>query len=127
MLVDGHVHIGKSTRLQIDADGELLVRRADALGIDKICCTDLTALFYDMKLIGAAGLDLAVLPIGDRFTMGVDDSIEAIKLLEPRKVAPSHYDTWPPIAQDANAWAERVRKETRAEPVVVQPGGKMVI
>jgi uncharacterized protein len=48
MLVDGHVHIGKSTRLQIDADGELLVRRADALGIDKICCTDLTALFYDM-------------------------------------------------------------------------------
>jgi hypothetical protein len=48
MLVDGHVHIGKSTRLQIDADGELLVRRADALGIAKICCTDLTALFYDM-------------------------------------------------------------------------------
>jgi predicted TIM-barrel fold metal-dependent hydrolase len=48
MVVDGHVHIGKSTRLQIDADGELLVRRAHELGIDKICCTDLTALFYDM-------------------------------------------------------------------------------
>jgi L-ascorbate metabolism protein UlaG (beta-lactamase superfamily) len=86
-----------------------------------------TGLFYDMKLIGAAGLDLAVIPIGDRFTMGVDDSIEAIKLLEPRKVAPSHYNTWPPIAQDAHAWAERVRKETRAEPVVVQPGGKIVV
>lgn len=48
MIVDGHVHIGKSTRLQIDADGELLVRIADKLGIDKLCCTDLTALFYDM-------------------------------------------------------------------------------
>ncbi|MPZ19047.1 MAG: amidohydrolase family protein [Luteitalea sp.] len=48
MLVDCHVHIGKSTRLQIDADGDLLVRRADELGIDMICCTDLTALFYDM-------------------------------------------------------------------------------
>jgi predicted TIM-barrel fold metal-dependent hydrolase len=48
MIVDGHVHIGKSTRLQIDIDGEKLVRIADALGIDKLCCTDLTALFYDM-------------------------------------------------------------------------------
>ncbi len=48
MIVDGHVHIGKSTRLQIDADGEMLVRVADEMGFDKICCTDLTALFYDM-------------------------------------------------------------------------------
>lgn len=48
MTVDAHVHIGKSTRLQIDADGELLVRAADELGFDRICCTDLTALFYDM-------------------------------------------------------------------------------
>ena len=48
MIVDGHVHIGKSTRLQIDIDGEKLVRIADELTIDKLCCTDLTALFYDM-------------------------------------------------------------------------------
>ncbi len=48
MIVDGHVHIGKSTRLQIDVDGETLVRIADDLAIDKLCCTDLTALFYDM-------------------------------------------------------------------------------
>lgn len=48
MIVDGHVHIGKSTRLQINMDGEGLVRIADALGVDKLCCTDLTALFYDM-------------------------------------------------------------------------------
>lgn len=47
-----------------------------------------TALFHDMKLIGAAGIDLAVLPIGDRFTMGPDDSIEAIQLLAPKRVAP---------------------------------------
>jgi len=48
MIVDGHVHIGKSTRLQIDLDGDGLLRIADTLGIDKLCCTDLTALFYDM-------------------------------------------------------------------------------
>ncbi len=86
-----------------------------------------TALFSDMKLIGAGGLDLAVLPIGDRFTMGPDDSIEAIKLLLPARVAPAHYNTWPPIAQDAAAWASRVKAETQAEPIVLQPGGKIVI
>jgi uncharacterized protein len=48
LIVDAHVHIGKSTRLQIDADADMLVRQADELGFDKICCTDLTALFYDM-------------------------------------------------------------------------------
>ena len=48
MIVDAHVHIGKSTRLQIDANGDMLVRIADELGLDRICCTDLTALFYDM-------------------------------------------------------------------------------
>jgi L-ascorbate metabolism protein UlaG (beta-lactamase superfamily) len=81
-----------------------------------------TGLFYDMKLIGAAGLDLAVLPIGDRFTMGPDDAVEAVKLLAPKRVAPSHYNTWPPIAQDPKAWAAKVKAETKAEPVVVAPG-----
>ena len=82
-----------------------------------------TALFWDMKLIGVAAIDLAVLPIGDLFTMGPEQSIEAIKLIEPRKVAPAHFNTWPPIEQDANAWATRVREETAAEPVVLEPGG----
>ena len=86
-----------------------------------------TGLFYDMKLIGGIGLDLAVLPIGDRFTMGPDDALEAVKLLAPARVAPSHYNTWPPIAQDASAWAERVRRETSAEPLVVAPGGTITL
>jgi L-ascorbate metabolism protein UlaG (beta-lactamase superfamily) len=81
-----------------------------------------TALFLDMKLIGLGGLDLAILPIGDRFTMGPADSIEAVKLLNPKRAAPCHYDTWPEIAQDADAWAAAVRRETAAEPVVLQPG-----
>jgi L-ascorbate metabolism protein UlaG (beta-lactamase superfamily) len=84
-----------------------------------------TALFLDMKLIGSGGLDLAVLPIGDRFTMGPNDSIDAINLLNPKRVAPCHYNTWPPIAQDAAAWAERVRSHTAAEPIVLEPGGKI--
>jgi L-ascorbate metabolism protein UlaG (beta-lactamase superfamily) len=86
-----------------------------------------TALFGDMALIGAGGLDVAVLPIGDLFTMGPDDALAAVKLLKPKKVVPSHYNTWPPIAQDPNKWAERVRAETQAEPIVVQPGGSITL
>jgi L-ascorbate metabolism protein UlaG (beta-lactamase superfamily) len=86
-----------------------------------------TALFLDMKLIGVGGLDLAVLPIGDRFTMGPEDSVEAVKLLNPRRVAPCHYNTWPEIAQDPHAWAASVKQSTAAEPLVVEPGGSFVL
>jgi len=82
-----------------------------------------TALFSDMRLIGDLRLDLAVLPIGDLFTMGVADSILATKMLQPKHVLPTHYNTWPPIAQDADDWAVKVRSETNATPHVVSPGG----
>ena len=86
-----------------------------------------TALFSDMQLIGRAGIDLAVLPIGDLFTMGPADSIEAIKLIHPRRVAPAHYNTWPPIEQNAATWADSVRANTEAEPVVLNPGDKFTL
>jgi L-ascorbate metabolism protein UlaG (beta-lactamase superfamily) len=81
-----------------------------------------TALFSDMQRIGGDGLDLAVLPIGDLFTMGPDAALEAVKLLRPKRVVPSHYNTWPPISQDAAAWAQRVRQHTQSEPHVLDPG-----
>jgi L-ascorbate metabolism protein UlaG (beta-lactamase superfamily) len=86
-----------------------------------------TGLFYDMKLIGSAGLDVAVLPIGDRFTMGPDDAVEAVKLLQPRRVVPSHFNTWPPIVQDTAPWAARIKSETKAEPIVLEPGGTLTL
>ena len=59
-----------------------------------------------MRLIGEEGIDLAILPIGDNYTMGPDDALRAVKLLQPKKVLPIHYNTWDLIAQDADAWAE---------------------
>ena len=81
-----------------------------------------TALFGDMALIGEEGLDLAIVPIGDYYTMGPDDAVRAVKLLKPRFVLPIHYNTFPLIAQDADAWAARVKNETSAEPLILQPG-----
>jgi L-ascorbate metabolism protein UlaG (beta-lactamase superfamily) len=86
-----------------------------------------TALFLDMKLIGIGGLDLAVVPIGDRFTMGPEDSIEAVKLLNPKRVGPCHYNTWPDIAQNPHAWAGEVKRSTAADPQVVEPGASFVV
>jgi L-ascorbate metabolism protein UlaG (beta-lactamase superfamily) len=86
-----------------------------------------TGLFGDMRLIGEEGIDLAVLPIGDNFTMGPDDALRAVKLIEPEHVIPIHYNTWELIAQDADAWAERVQAETQATPHVLKPGESLTI
>jgi L-ascorbate metabolism protein UlaG (beta-lactamase superfamily) len=81
-----------------------------------------TGLFYSMKLIGEEGIDLAVLPIGDNFTMGPDDALRAVKLIEPKTVIPVHYNTWDLIAQDPEKWAERVENETDTTCVILSPG-----
>jgi L-ascorbate metabolism protein UlaG (beta-lactamase superfamily) len=86
-----------------------------------------TGLFYDMKLIGEEGIDLAILPIGDNFTMGPDDALRAVKLIEPKQVVPIHYDTFEVIKQDPQAWAVRVQKETSAKVVVMRPGNTLAL
>jgi L-ascorbate metabolism protein UlaG (beta-lactamase superfamily) len=81
-----------------------------------------TGLFSDMALYGEGGLDLAVLPIGDNYTMGPDDALKAVKLLKPTTVIPCHYNTWPPIEQDAEAWVAQVNAETDSKALILAPG-----
>jgi len=81
-----------------------------------------TGLFGDMSLIGDEGLDLAVLPIGDNYTMGPADALRAAKLLRAKNVVPVHFNTWELIAQDANAWAVQVEAETGSKVKVLKPG-----
>ncbi|MFN8448751.1 MAG: metal-dependent hydrolase [Anaerolineae bacterium] len=86
-----------------------------------------TALFSDMELIGDMGIDLAFLPIGDYFTMGPDDSLKTIRYVRPKVVVPMHYNTVPPIMQEAGAWANRVSSETDAQPIVLDPGNSYTL
>lgn len=81
-----------------------------------------TALFTDMKLIGEKMIDVAVLPIGDLFTMGPKDSVMAANFINAKKALPSHYNTWPPIEQDANEWASMMKAGSTTEPVILEPG-----
>jgi L-ascorbate metabolism protein UlaG (beta-lactamase superfamily) len=81
-----------------------------------------TGLFSDMRLIGEEGIDLALLPIGDNFTMGPADALRAAAMIKPGRVVPIHFNTFDLIRQDPKAWAEDVRKSRFAEPIVMKPG-----
>ncbi len=82
-----------------------------------------TAFFSDFQLIGEAGVDVAMLPIGDFFTMGPEECVRAVRLVRPRYVLPTHYNTFPPIVQDAAEWANMVTRRTEAAAIVLDPGG----
>lgn len=82
-----------------------------------------TGLFSDMKLIGELEpLDLAFLPIGDNFTMGIDDAVIAVKYLEPKVVVPVHYNTWPMIEADPREFQKKVEACVGTRVVVLRPG-----
>lgn len=81
-----------------------------------------TGFFNDMNTIGRSGLKAAIVPIGDRFTMGPEQALEAIKVLQPKWAIPSHYNTWTPIRQDPNLWKTDVQCQTPAKCLVFQPG-----
>jgi L-ascorbate metabolism protein UlaG (beta-lactamase superfamily) len=80
-----------------------------------------TGLFGDMQFIGDEGLDVAILPIGDCFTMGPADALRAATLLRPKLVIPTHYSAFDAIKQDAGAFATALEAQgTRCK--VLSPG-----
>ena len=108
------IYMGVPCGILIEADGKRLYHAGD------------TALFLDMQLIGKGGLDAALLPIGDNFTMGPEDALDALDLLKPRLAVPMHYNTWPPIAQDPEAFAaEAAQRGHRVQ--ALRPGDSLAV
>ena len=86
-----------------------------------------TGLFGDMELIGRMNkIDLAMIPIGDNFTMGPEDALEAVKMLKPGHVIPMHYNTWPLIKQDPLNFKSEVESKTGSKVLVMAPGESLV-
>jgi len=79
-----------------------------------------TALIMDMQLL-AGKVDIALLPIGDNFTMGPEDAVIAVDFIKPKVVVPIHYNTWPPIEQDAEAFKAAVGDRAHVE--IMASGG----
>ncbi len=83
-----------------------------------------TGLFGDMNIIGEFfDIDLAFLPIGDRYTMGVRSAAKAVQFLRPKKVIPMHYNTFPIIQADPGEFKELVG--SLAEVLILSPGESM--
>jgi L-ascorbate metabolism protein UlaG (beta-lactamase superfamily) len=86
-----------------------------------------TGLFLDMQLIGELNkIDVALLPIGDNFTMGIDDAVKAVEFLKPKLTIPMHYQTFEVIEVDPNEFKRKV--EAKGFDVkVLEPGGVLEI
>jgi L-ascorbate metabolism protein UlaG (beta-lactamase superfamily) len=83
-----------------------------------------TALFSDMQLIARRGdqVDLALVPIGGHYTMDRFDAVTAVEFINPQQVIPCHYNTFPVIETDAQAFKSDVQNAGFSQVVVLEPG-----
>jgi L-ascorbate metabolism protein UlaG (beta-lactamase superfamily) len=84
-----------------------------------------TGLFLDMKLIGeVTAIDAAIVPIGDNFTMGIDDAVKAVEFLNPKMAIPMHFSTFDVINADPNEFKRKV--ESIGKKCTVIPFGESI-
>jgi L-ascorbate metabolism protein UlaG (beta-lactamase superfamily) len=83
-----------------------------------------TALFSDLALIAKqeGGIDVALMCIGGHYTMDRRDAVEAARLVGAKQVIPCHYDTFPPIETDAQAFKADVEAQGSSQVIVLAPG-----
>jgi L-ascorbate metabolism protein UlaG (beta-lactamase superfamily) len=83
-----------------------------------------TCLFSDLQLIARRGdhVDVAIVPIGGHYTMDRHDAVAAVEFVNPTTVIPCHYDTFPPIETDSDAFKADVESDTSAQCVLLAPG-----
>ena len=92
-------YAGEPSGVILTIDGKVIYHTGD------------TGLFYDMKLIGELNdIDYMLLPIGDNFTMGIDDAVKAVEFVNPKIAIPMHYNTFPVINADPNEFKDKVKK-----------------
>lgn len=112
---DGFIYMGNPAGALITMEGKTVYHAGD------------TGLFFDMKLIGEmTSIDIALLPIGDNFTMGIDDAVKATELLNPKRVIPMHYKTFDVIDVDPDEFVQKA-KEKGFDACVMDFGGELTI
>lgn len=124
----GHVKLTIAHHGSTGPNGEALgnpVGVVLSMGGKKVYHAGDTGLFMDMQLIGEAWgpLDVALLPIGDNFTMGIDDAVLAAGFLRARINIPMHYNTFDMIKADPQEFVKKIELAGRRA-VVIKPGGE---
>ena len=96
--LDGRPHtLGLACGIILEIDGKTVYHMGD------------TALYSDMKLIGKRfDIDLAFIPIGDNYTMGIRDALQASEWIKAKKVVPIHYNTFPVIEQNPREFTDQL-------------------
>ena len=117
VTIDGIDHyMGSATGFVMDIDGIVVYHSGD------------TALFSDMKLIrDMYHPDIAILPIGDRFTMGLSDAKVATEFIGAKLVIPMHYNTFPEINQDVNKFKQSIESNSKIKVEILEPGDRISI
>lgn len=96
------------------------------LGGKRIYFAGDTAMFSDMRLIGDRGLDVAMLPVGDHYTMGPEEAARSLELLRPKLAIPMHFGTFPALSGDPEDF--KVAGQMRdVEVKVMQPGEQLTL
>lgn len=109
------VYMGQPNGIVVESDGKTIYFAGD------------TGLFSDMKLIGDRhNVDLALLPIGDNYTMGPEDAVLAAQWVKAKKVVPIHYNTIPLLKQDPVAFAQELGR-VGIEGVILDSGESTMV
>lgn len=118
IVIEGEKQIlyaGMPAGFIIHAEGKTILHAGD------------TALYSDMKMIGERhNIDVAFIPIGDHFTMGPEDALQAAEWYNAKLVVPVHYNTFPVIRQEAEHFVQQLR-EKGLNGQVLKPGEKLTI
>ncbi|KRF05954.1 metal-dependent hydrolase [Paenibacillus sp. Soil766] len=110
-----NIYTGMASGFLIRVEGKTIYHAGD------------TGLFKDMKLIGKMNeIDLAFLPIGDNYTMGPEDAVIAARYLKAQTVVPMHYNTFPVIEQDPDAFVASLEEEG-IKGLVMTPGQQITL
>ena len=111
----GPIMVGSPVGFLIRIDGKTIYFAGD------------TALTMDMQLLGERKqIDLAMLPIGDQFTMGPEDAAEAVRMLRPKLTIPMHYNTFEAIQVDPGVFVREAGKHGY-QVEVMQPGSSITL
>ncbi|MCC6865497.1 MAG: metal-dependent hydrolase [Ignavibacteria bacterium] len=112
-IESNQLYMGEPSGIILNIEGKCLYHAGD------------TSLFLDMKLIGDMNaIDHALLPIGDNYTMGIDDAVKAAEFLNCKNVSPMHYGTFPVIDTDPNEFKRKV--ESVGKKCIILPIGESV-
>lgn len=108
------IYTGSPCGFLLTLDGKTLYHAGD------------TGLFYDMKLIGEQNpIDLVLLPIGDNFTMGIDDALVAVDFIKPKMVVPMHYNTFDLIQAKGKKFIEGLKKKKDVKGILLNVGDSL--